>query len=102
MLVLCDAHLDSTSIVCTRDGRPAPPRGKTGCPAPQKEGLAPPRPAKLTKSAGRSEAKLTGDSIDTLFHYALMEERVGKSSNFLCLQIVTIFFTEIPLKSERR
>ena len=41
----------------------APPRGKTGCPAP-------PRPAKLTKSAGRSGVKLTADSIDTPFHYA--------------------------------
>ena len=36
--------------------RPAPPRGKTGCPAPRKTGLAPLRPAKLTKSAGRSGA----------------------------------------------
>ena len=51
----------------------APPR-----PAPQKTGLAPPRkkqalprPAKLMKSAGRSGAKLTADSIDTPFHYAL-------------------------------
>ena len=46
------------------------PRGKTGCPAPQKAGLAPPRPAKLTKSAGRSGAKLTADFIDTPFYYA--------------------------------
>ena len=42
--------------------RPAPPRGKTGCPAP-------PRPAKWTKSAGRSGAKLTEDFIDTPFYY---------------------------------
>merc|ERR550532_1025861 len=55
--------------------RPAPPRGKTGCPAPPRPAKsrpcpAPPRPAKLTKSAGRSGAKLTADSIDTPFYYA--------------------------------
>ena len=41
-----------------RDGRPAPRKNRL------------PRPAKLTKSAGRSGAKLTADSIDTPFHYA--------------------------------
>ena len=46
------------------------PRGKTGCPTPQKVGLALRRPTKLTKSAGLSGAKLTADSIDTPFHYA--------------------------------
>ena len=58
------------SVVQSLPGMDAPPRGKTGCPAPQKAGFAPPRPAKLTKSAGRSGAKLTADSIDTPFHYA--------------------------------
>ena len=52
-----------TDIRDVRPTPPAPTRGKTGCPAP-------PRPAKLTKSAGRSGAKLTADSIDTPFHYA--------------------------------
>ena len=52
-------------------------QGWTPRPAPRKNGAAPPRkkqalprPAKLTKSAGRSGAKLTADSIDTPFHYA--------------------------------
>ena len=48
----------------------APPRGKTGCPAPQKAGLAPPRPVKLTKPAGRSGAKLNADSMNDSFRYA--------------------------------
>ena len=44
-------------------------RGKTGCPAPPRPTKsrpcpAPSRPAKLTKSAGRSGAKLTEDSIE--------------------------------------
>ena len=49
---------------------PAPPRGKTGCPAQPREKQAMPRPAKFTKSAVRSGAKLTADSIDTPFHDA--------------------------------
>ena len=57
------------------------------------------RPAKLTKSAGRSRAKLTADSIDTLFltptNHALKEQRVGKSFHFT-------LFSEIPFKSKRR
>ena len=47
--------------------------------------LAPP---KLTKPAGHSKAKLTEDSFGTpenLF-------------NLLCVQIVAIFFTEIPFR----
>ena len=57
-----------------RDGRPTPTR-----PAPQKTVLAPPRPVKLTKPAGRSGAKLTADSTDGPFSLRLLEEeRVGK------------------------
>ena len=41
----------------TRDARPTPPHGKTGCPAPQK----------LTKPAGRSGAKLTVNSKIEIF-----------------------------------
>ena len=41
------------------------PRPKKSRPCP-----TPPRPANLTKSAERSGAKLTADSIDTPFYYA--------------------------------
>ena len=44
-------------------------QGWTTPPRPAEKQAAPPRPAKLTKSAGRSGAKLTSDSIDTPFHY---------------------------------
>ena len=54
----------------TRDVRPALRKIRLPRPAPQKGGLAPPRPAKLMKSVGRSGAKLTAGSIDTPFHYA--------------------------------
>ena len=64
--------------------RPTPHRGKTGCPAPQKAGLAPPRPVKLTKPAGRSGAKLTEDSVDGPFHYTgqqnIMHLIIGRKS----------------------
>ena len=40
---------------------PAPPRGKTGCPAPQK----------LTKPAGRNRAKLTIDFTDYAHTFGL-------------------------------
>ena len=42
----------------------APPHGKTGCPAPQKAGLAPPREIDKTR-----EAKLIADSIDGPFSF---------------------------------
>ena len=51
-------------------------------PRPAEKQAAPPRPANLTKSAGRSGAKLSADSIDIPFHYASKEERVGKSFHF--------------------
>ena len=47
--------------------------------------LAPP---KLTKPAGHSKAKLTADSFGTPENLFIL----------LCVQIVAIFFTEIPLK----
>ena len=43
------------------DVRPALRKSRLSCPASQKVGLAPTRPAKLTKSAGRSGAKLTAE-----------------------------------------
>ena len=55
----------------------APPRGKTGGPAPPRPAKSKPCPApqKLTKPAGRNGAKLTVDYTD----YALpFELRVGK------------------------
>ena len=53
----------SEESIKTRDAHPALPH-------PAEKQAAPPRPAKLAKSAGRSGAKLTADSIDTPFHYA--------------------------------
>ena len=53
-----------------RDGRPAPQKNRLPRPALPREKQSLPRPAKLTKSTGRSGAKLTTDSIDTPFHYA--------------------------------
>ena len=50
-----------------RDVLPAPWKKQA---APLKVDLAPTHPAKLTKSAGRSRAKLTADSIDTPFRKA--------------------------------
>ena len=47
--------------------------------------LAPP---KLTKPAGHSKAKLTADSFGTPENLFIL----------LCVQIVAIFFTEIPFK----
>ena len=62
-----------------------------------------PRLAKWRKPAGRSGAKLTADSIDTPFHYGHKWCLKGRKSRnlfiLLCVQIVTIFFTEIPFKS---
>ena len=52
--------------------RPAPPRGKTGCPAPQK----------LTKPAGRNGAKLTIDYTDYADTYGLRVEKRRKSISF--------------------
>ena len=49
--------------VCS--SRPAPRKNRLPRPAKSR-----PCPAKLTKSAGRSRAKVTVDSIDTPFHYA--------------------------------
>ena len=93
----------------TRDARPAPPR-----PAPRKNGL--PRPAKskpcpapqkLTKPAGRSGAKLTVDSRLWLGSPFLLCPQIfprggqlEKLFIWLCVQLLTIFFTEIPFKSE--
>ena len=65
-----------------------------------------PRPVEIEKPAGCSGAKLAADSIDDWYtfkptNYALEEERLGKSFIWLSVQIVTIFFIEIPFKSER-
>ena len=60
---------------------------RDACPAPGKK-QALPRPAKLTKSAGRSGAKLTADSIDTPFHYARKWCLKGRKSR----KIFSFFF----------
>ena len=51
---------------------PAPPRGKTGCPAPQKAGLAPPRPAPQNWQIPRGAAGQNWLQIPLMapFHYA--------------------------------
>ena len=58
-------------------------------PRPAEKQAAPPRPLKLTKSAGRGGPKLTADSLDNPFHYvtndALKEERVEESFHFILL-----------------
>ena len=59
---------------------PAPPRGKTGCPALPREKQALPRPAlqKLTKPAGRNGAKLTVDCTDYAHTFGLRMEKKMK------------------------
>ena len=59
---------------------PAPPRGKTGCPAPRKASLAPhhPAPQKLTKPVGRNGAKLTVDCTDFAHTFGLRMEKKKK------------------------
>ena len=57
-------------MVTLKPGMDAPPRPAEKQAAPPRKKQALPRPAKLTKSAGRSGAKLTADSIDTPFYYA--------------------------------
>ena len=69
MQVVPSAYGHSLNMVGT--GMLAPARGKTGYSGPQKAGLAPPRPVKLTKPTGRSGAKLTADSIDGPFSLRL-------------------------------
>ena len=60
---------DGDVLECIYQGwtpRPAPPRGKTGCPAPQKTGFAPPRPApprKIDEIRGAQRGK-----TDCRFH----------------------------------
>ena len=49
----------SEESIKTRDAHPALPH-------PAEKQAAPPRPAKLAKSAGRSGAKLTADSIENI------------------------------------
>ena len=77
----------------------APPRRKAGCPAPQKAGLASPRPVKMTKPVGRSGSKLIADSIDPPFHYAhKLCLRGRKSWKIFSFDFVYRLFTENLLK----
>ena len=64
------SEFNDRCCLVSRAGMLAPPRPAEKQAAPPREKQALPRPAKLTKSAGRSGAKLTADSIDTPFHYA--------------------------------
>ena len=52
---LCMIHLQC--VTHWRSGMLAPPRGKTGCPAPQKAGLAPPREIDKTRGAQRGKTE---------------------------------------------
>ena len=56
------------SCTVTLAGMCAPPRGKKGCPAPQK----------LTKPAGRNGAKLTVDCTDYAHTFGLRMEKKMK------------------------
>ena len=84
----------SGTVLRKKQGWTPRPAEKQAAPPRKKQAL--PRPAKLTNPVGRSGAKLTADSINSLFHDAhkdaLQDERVGKSFHFT-------LFSEIPFKS---
>ena len=85
--------------------RPTPPRGKTGCPAPRKASLAPPRPAEIDKTRGAQRGK-----ADCRLHRLCPhiwakngEENEMKEKLFIWsfVQLVIVWFAERPFKSQR-
>ena len=87
--------------IFSRDAPPRPAPRKTGCPAPQKGGLAPPRPVKLTKPVGCSGANWLQIPLMAPFHYAYKLCIRGRKSRKIfsfdfAYRLWLSYITEIP------
>merc|ERR1712055_549949 len=97
-------------LLIIRDARPAPPRGKTGCPAPPRPAKskpcpAPPRPAEIDKTCGAQRGK-----ADCRLHRLCPhiwakngEENEMKEKLFIWsfVQLVIVWLAERPFKIQR-
>ena len=78
-------------------------------PRPAEKQAAPPRPVEIDKTRGvqrgKTDCRLQDLDLIPLFitstNFVSEEERVEKDFHLTFLQLVTIFFTQIPFKSER-